>query len=216
MKALQWLCALMLALLLLLGTFFLLVQSEGFYRFLIQQSGAYAALDLPKESVDEAAGIIARYMAGKSEHLIVQYEGQSLFKAQEIFHMYEVRQIFQHINRGFLILGAVFFVLMVLLKHQRFKVLNLQLYAMGILFAVFFVAALNFDKAFLWMHQVLFKNLFWAFREDHYLIRFLNEKFFLWFMVITAGGAWLLSIATYVLNRITSREITKAPERPSI
>lgn len=206
MKALQWLAALMLALILLFGTFFLLVQSEGFYRFLIKQSGAYAALDLPAETVDEAAGTIARYMVGKSDHLIVTYEGKSLFKAQEIFHMYEVKEIFSALHLAFMLLGGVFVVLMILLRHYRWKVLNLQLYAMGILFVLFFIAALNFDKAFLWMHQVIFKNLFWAFREDHYLIRFLNEKFFLWFMVATAVGAWLLSIGTYFLNRITYRE----------
>lgn len=206
MRVIQWFGALLLALLLLLGTFFLLVQSEGFYRFLIKQSGAYEELDLPAETVDEAAGIITRYMAGKSDHLIVTYEGRSLFKAQEIFHMYEVREIFSSLHQGFLILGGGFLVLMILLRHQRWRVLHLQLYAMGILFVFFFVAALNFDRAFLWMHQVLFKNLFWAFTEEHYLIRILNEKFFLWFMVITAAGAWLLSIGTYILNRITTRE----------
>lgn len=206
MRVLQWLCALLLAVVLLLGTFFLLVRSEGFYRFLMQQSGVYSTVDLPREEIDEAAGIIARYMVGESDHLILKHDGQSLFKAQEIFHMYEVREIFAGMYKGFLVLGAVFVLLMIVLKQHRWKVLSLQLYAMGILFALFSVAALNFDKAFLWMHQVLFQNLFWAFREDHYLIRLLNEKFFLWFMVITAAGAWLLSIGTYIMHRMTYKE----------
>ncbi|WP_459129534.1 lipoprotein intramolecular transacylase Lit [Guggenheimella bovis] len=192
--------SLFMALLILFSSFFVLVQSAPFYRFLMHKNGVYESIGLPSEVVDEGAKNISDFMVGRTPHLIVEYENESLFKAQEIFHMKEVVLIFKWI----FILCVVMFTLMVwglFLVPQRKRFLRYQFYAMLLLFLFFGISALYFDQAFTLMHKVLFSNDLWTFTSEHYLIQFLPQGFFLGFLVSTILIAFLVSFVLFLLGR---------------
>ncbi|HHT20936.1 MAG TPA: DUF1461 domain-containing protein [Tissierellia bacterium] len=191
MKAISWLAAVCLVIVIVLSSFFLLVSSPDVYQWLMRRNHVYEALDLPEETIDRAAVVIADYMVGSEPHLLIEHEGESLFQGQEIFHMYEVRRIFSAMRTGLIFCTLLLFGLAFLLGKDRNLVLLKQFRVMLGLFGLLGLAALFFDQAFLWMHQLLFNNLFWAFSPSHYLIRLLPEGFFLGFLLLCA----LLSLA---------------------
>lgn len=201
MKAWTWVAAGLLVICLLLSSFFLLVRSPEVYRFLMKTNEVYDRVDLTPSEIDKAAEVIADYMVGSEPHLLIEHEGDSLFKAQEVFHMYEVRRIFSHMRTILIFCGLVFFGFVFLLGNDRWWVLRKQLYVMLGLSAVIGVASLFFDKAFFWMHQTLFNNLFWAFRADHMLIQLLPTGFFLMFLVLTGVLSLVLSITLFFASR---------------
>lgn len=201
MRVLTWLTATLLVVVLLLMSFFLLVRSPEFYRLLMKANSVYETIDLSEEQVNEAADVIAGYMIGSEPHLLIEHASTSLFKAQEVFHMYEVRRIFATLRTGLIFAGLLLFGLMVLLKRERWLVLRRQFYVMLGLTAVLGGASFFFDQAFLWMHQTLFNNLFWAFRADHYLIRLLPTGFFLGFLMATGILTLFFSIILSIASR---------------
>lgn len=200
-KSLSWLAALLLVIVILIASFFLLVSSPDVYQWLMKQNNVYQDVDLPENLIDRAAVTIAEYMTGRAPHLLIEYQGDSLFKAQEVFHMYEVRRIFSHMRTGLIFCGLVLAGLVIVLGKQRNQVFLHQFWLMLGLFGLLSMAALFFDQAFLWMHQLLFNNVFWAFHPSHYLIRLLPEGFFLGFLLLTAVIALGLSTACYLVGR---------------
>lgn len=201
MKALSWLAAVCLVIVILLSSFFFLLSSPDVYQWLMKKNNVYQDVDLPKETIDQAAVLISDYMVGSEPHLLIEHEGESLFKAQEVFHMYEVRRIFSAMRTGLIFVGLLLLGLAILLGKERNQVFLKQFRVMLGLFALLAVAAFFFDKAFLWMHQVLFNNMFWAFMPSHYLIRLLPEGFFLGFLLLSAGLSLAFSTLIWLFGR---------------
>ena len=201
MKPLSWLAAVLLVIVLLFSSFFLLLSSPEVYHWLMKRNQVYQSLDLPEEVIDRAAVEISDYMIGRAPHLLIEYQGKSLFQAQELFHMYEVRRIMARLREGLIFCGLLLAGLLVLLGRERYRVLLQQFWLMLGLFGLLAVGAIFFETAFLWMHQLLFNNLFWAFGPSHYLIRLLPEGFFLGFFILTGLAALGLSVACYLTGR---------------
>lgn len=205
MKAITWLAAGFLVICLLLASFFLLLRSPEFYRFLMKTTQVYERVDLAPKVIDQSAKLISEYMVGGAPHLLIEHDGKSLFKAQEVFHMYEVRRIFSHLRTLLIFCGLMLFGLVFWLKQDRTLVLRRQFFVMLGLSGLLAIASFFFDRAFLWMHQTLFNNLFWAFRADHYLIQLLPTNFFLLFFVTTGLVSFSLSLILFLASRPITR-----------
>lgn len=201
MKGLRWLAAGLMVVVILLACFFILLRTPEVYRWLMKVNQVYQTVDLPAETIDQSAQVISDYMIGSSPYLLLNHDGTSLFKAQEVFHMYEVRLIFQAMKQLLIFCSLMLAGLIILLRHDRFIILKKQLYLMLGLFGLIGVASLFFDQAFLWMHQTLFNNMFWQFRYDHPLIQLLPVGFFLGFLILTGVAALLLSLGLYFMGR---------------
>lgn len=137
------------------------------------------------ETMKELDMLLARYLSGDRGAL----DETELFNADEKAHMEDVYDIFAALrvikNAAFVI--SVLMLVMVYYKRRNYTRLQLRL---GIVVGVmlFFLpfgavgawAALDFDSAFLWMHQTLFSNDLWLMdpRTD-LMIRMLPERFFM-------------------------------------
>lgn len=112
--------------------------------------------------------------------------------------MWEVRMIFRDMQRLFL--GLLLVLGIGLLRYSPRDIFGKQIVTTLGLFAFFGVAALFFQKSFLWMHLLLFDNPYWGFTYDHRLIQLLQEEFFLGFLLITIVLTLLFSIFLYLFR----------------
>lgn len=182
MKTLHFFLGMLVALAILLGSFLLLLNSEFFFKFLLQITHVYEQVELPEEIINDAVANFISYFRGTSPSLLTGHEGYSIFHAQEVFHMLEVKLIFGVILRIFMGLLVVTSLVLILSKHPR-RILSYQRYGMLLIFVLLGVLALNFEKTFLVMHQLLFDNEYWTFTSEHFLIQILTFDFFLYFFI---------------------------------
>lgn len=201
MKSVYWGAALLLVLVLLFSSFFLLLRSPDFYQWLMRKNQVYQQVDLPEAMIDQAAVTISDYITGQRPQLLIEHQGESLLKAQEIFHMHEVRAIFSKMRTGLIFIGLVLAGLVALTWKTCHEILIKQFWLMLGLFGLLGLGAVFFERAFLLMHQLLFNNPFWAFGPEHYLIRLLPEGFFLGFLLATAALALVISTAGFIMGR---------------
>ncbi|HHX04256.1 MAG TPA: DUF1461 domain-containing protein [Tissierellia bacterium] len=191
----RWLLAFTLSLCLLLGIFLFLADFGYAYQFLYRISGVYEELPWTSEQIEEVTWQIRNYLFARSDNLFVVVDGELVFLAQEIFHLWEVRFIFHELRRIFL--GLLILLAIGLFNYSYKVVFRRQLFTTCGIFVLFGVAAIFFEKSFLWMHQLLFNNPYWGFTYDHRLIQLLKEGFFRGFLLITMVLTLLVSIFIY-------------------
>ena len=136
-------------------------------------------------TMQELDVLLARYLDGDEGAL----DETELFNANEKAHMVDVYNIFAALrvikNAAFVI--SVLLLVMVYYKRKNYNYLQLRLgIVLGV--ALFFLpfvgigawAVMDFDAAFIWMHEVLFSNDLWLMdaRTD-LMIRMLPEAFFM-------------------------------------
>ena len=136
-------------------------------------------------TMQELDVLLARYLDGDEGAL----DETELFNANEKAHMVDVYNIFAALrvikNAAFVI--SVLLLVMVYYKRKNYNHLQLRLgIVLGV--ALFFLpfvaigawAIMDFDAAFIWMHEVLFTNDLWLMdaRTD-LMIRMLPEAFFM-------------------------------------
>ena len=137
------------------------------------------------ETMQELDNLLARYLKGDKDAL----DETELFNANEKAHMADVYDIFSALRGTKNTAFALSMLLLVAVYYKRKNYNHVQL-RLGIVFGVimFFLpfagigawAALDFDSAFLWMHETLFSNDLWLMdpRTD-LMIRMLPERFFM-------------------------------------
>lgn len=189
-----------MALAILLGSFLLLLNTQPIYSFLLDVTGVYEDVDLPKEVIDESITHFIHYFRGSLPSLLTEHQGASIFHAQEVFHMLEVKLIFDKILLLFLALLLVLILGLIFIKDRR-SIMRYQFFGMLLIFLTLGFFAINFEKTFLIMHNVLFDNEYWTFTSQHYLIRILTFEFFLYFFVMIFTLALSISIALFILSR---------------
>ena len=174
---------------------FLTAATDGESYYEIQVSlGVDAGID--NGTMQELDMLLARYLSGDADAL----SETGLFNADEKAHMEDVYAIFAALrvikNAAF----AVSVLLLVLVYYKRADFSRMQL-RLGIILGVilFFLpfaaiacwAALDFESAFIWMHETLFSNELWLMDPDtDLMIRMLPDTFF-----IALGGRAALRAA---------------------
>ena len=153
-----------------------------YYKF---QTALNVDAGVDSETMQELDNLLARYLKGDKDAL----DETELFNADEKAHMADVYNIFaalRVIKNAAFVLAALLLV-SVYYKRKNYDHVQLRL---GIIFGVllFFLpfaaigawAAVDFDSAFLWMHETLFSNDLWLMdpRTD-LMIRMLPERFFM-------------------------------------
>ena len=170
----------------------------AFYSFIQDLSAVQETTGFSRELIDRSNVAIRDYLYGFSDHLLIENQGKSLFGAQEVFHMAEVRLLFRRI---FLWSIALLVLSIMLSRFFNTRLLRDQLGSSFGLLGFLGIASLFFEKAFVLMHGIFFDNDLWMFPADSNLIALLPQKFFFLFTVILLllfiGGSLLL----YIIER---------------
>lgn len=194
----KYLPALAFSLALLLFLLLLLAAVPAFYIGLQKLSGVPENTGFSQEFLRHADVSMRDYLFGISDHLLIDDQGKSLFGAQEVFHMAEVRHVFEMLFKACLFFAVAAGLLYSLLKT---RILHDQLYTSLGLLVFLGIGSLFFQQAFTLMHQVFFNNDLWLFPQESMLITLLPEKFFLLFTLCLLGLFLGGSALIYVVER---------------
>ncbi len=187
----------MLSILILIMPIVFLSGATSVYTNIYDYTGIYNELD--KNFVNEATNIFVKFLHKKSDDMIYFYDNNLIFKAQEIFHMFEVRNIFYNLKKFSLFLFV--FILGYLFLKKDYSILRLQLYFCLFLVSISSVMSMFFSKSFTLFHKVVFSNDYWIFTDEHYLIRILTLDFFMYFFIIGVFSSFLVSLILYFVGR---------------
>lgn len=197
--SMRWLFACILSLCLLLGAFLFLADCDTAYHFLYRRRGVYEELPWSREQIGELTEHIRDYLFERSDNLFVVLDGELVFKAQEIFHMWEVRVIFRTMRRIFL--GLLLVLGIGVFRLPARDLFRRQLFTTAGFFIALVPATLFFQESFLWMHLLMFDNPYWSFSYDHRLIQLLQQEFFLGFLIMTIVLTLASSVIFYLFAR---------------
>ncbi len=192
----KYIVSLLLSILLLVTPFLVLSHVTFTYHFIYSFTGIYD--DMPRDLIEEATDSFIGIIHGDGD-MLIKHNGESLFKAQEIFHMYEVRGIFSTLKKVML-----FFLLVVILYiviKKDYSVLKLQFYINVLLVVFFAMLSPFFSSAFDTFHRIIFHNEYWLFTSEHYLINILTLDFFLYFLLIGLLSSFVFSTGLFFLER---------------
>lgn len=186
---------------------FLNVTTDG-ERYHEIQTALNVDAGVDSETMRELDGLLAGYLAGNKDAL----DGTDMFNADEKAHMVDVYNIFAALrvikNAAFAV--SVLLLVLVYYKRKNYSVMQLRL---GIIFGVmlFFLpfiavgawAAVDFNSAFIKMHEILFTNELWIMNpKTDLMIRMLPEAFFLKLGVEAAlkaaAGALLVPMVIFI------------------
>lgn len=199
--------AIILNILILTTVVVILSQSRIVYDILLEKTNAYENSELKKDDFDNTVDALVDFIKNERQDLFIKINGESLFKAQEIFHMLEVKSIFQFMKKLIVILLISIVVIVYLLKdkNQINKIFKYQFYTNIVFITFFAISAKFFDKAFIIMHKLLFNNDYWLFTSEHYLTKILNQDFFMGFFLIIVSVYMLSSIILYIKTFLRSK-----------
>lgn len=194
----RYLSGLSFSLGLLLAVTLLLVGLVPVYDLVQGLAGVEETSGHSRDFLREANRAMRDYLYGYREDLVIDWQGSSLFGAQEVFHMAEVRLIFTWLARAAVsLLGLA--LLLSLWKDTR--VFKDQLLGFFSLLGLLLLIGLFFDRAFIIIHRVFFDNDLWLFPWDSQLIILLPQKFFYYFSLLIIGVFTLISFTIYLLER---------------
>lgn len=200
--------AVLAALLLALFVFFFIVRqvafSEGFYNLEFARLGISS-----RTNADERAAQLRTYLAGNESVVLANYT------ERELLHLADVRALFGLLDQSLLLLGIVLVAaLAALLYFARSGLLTaLQLAgAVDLAIAVAGIAAIiNFERAFISAHYVIFNNPYWQLPESAMLIQlfpmqFFRDAFAVILMATAALGLLMIGTAFVARKVLKSRE----------
>lgn len=144
---------------------------------------AEAGLD-SKDSI-EIATLISNYLLGRQSSYEVEgrEDINSKISSREVLHMQDVRNIFLTIKHGFYLssfLSATIFFMVKrkILANKKFYLFGLMIPILIILLISIF-ASINFDKAFVILHKIIFTNDFWILKPGRdFIISFMPIELF--------------------------------------
>lgn len=167
---------------------------------------------------------LSRDVIKENYDVLIQY--QSIFYQDDLnlpdfvmsetgrIHFAEVKRIFEVIQ----ILCVVSFIPSVIMiyqniKQKEYRYLKLTpLFSIGIPAVLGFLAALDFDRAFVIFHQLLFRNNYWIFDERYDpVITILPESFFMHCFFIIILIVILISVILLIIYRRQAQKIVTQP-----
>lgn len=128
-------------------------------------------------------------------------------------HFEEVKRIFEAIQIVCLITGMISLVMMVLrFRQKEYHFLQLtSLFSVGIPLVIGFLAAIDFNKAFVIFHQIVFRNDYWIFDEvTDPVITILPEAFFMHCFMMIIGIVLVISGILYLIYLRQRKKILSA------
>ncbi len=192
----KYIVSILLSILIIITPFLVISQFTFTYNFIYSFTGIYD--EMPSNLIDSSTKSFIDIIHGNGDMLIKQ-DGQALFKAQEIYHMYEVRNIFSRLKKIMIFL-AIFIIAYIFVKKD-YSVFKYQFYFSIFLVLFFGLLSPFFSKAFDIFHRLLFNNDYWMFTSEHYLIKILTLDFFLYFLLIGIFIAFITSTGLFFLER---------------
>ncbi|UTY40028.1 TIGR01906 family membrane protein [Allocoprobacillus halotolerans] len=115
-------------------------------------------------------------------------------------HFEEVKRIFEVIQITCLISGVISLVMVYRrFKQKEYRFLRLtSIFSVGIPLIIGFLAAIDFNKAFVIFHQIVFRNDYWIFNETtDPVITILPETFFMHSFMMIVGIIIIISVGCY-------------------
>ena len=143
------------------------------------------------------------------------YQGKLVFKDFIMskggrIHFEEVKRIFEIIQITCFVSGLWSLIMVYRrLKQKEYRFLRLtSLFAIGIPTVIGFLAAIDFNKAFVIFHQIVFRNDYWIFNEaTDPVITILPEAFFMHCFMMIVGIVMAISAGLYAYYCIQKKRI---------
>ncbi|MEG0275663.1 MAG: TIGR01906 family membrane protein [Coprobacillus sp.] len=128
-------------------------------------------------------------------------------------HFEEVKRVFEVVQLTCLISGLISAVMIYFnMKEKEYRFLRLtSFFSIGIPTVLAFFVALDFDKAFVIFHNIVFRNDYWIFNyQTDPVITILPESFFMHCFILIVLIVNVVSIGCYVLYKRKERSILKS------
>ena len=125
-------------------------------------------------------------------------------------HFEEVKRIFEMIQITCIVTGVISLI-MIYQNHKQkeYRYLKLtSLFSIGIPTVIGFLAALDFDRAFVIFHKIVFRNDYWIFdyRSDP-VITILPEAFFMHCFIMIVLVVIVISICLYIYYKHIQKQL---------
>lgn len=145
----------------------------------------FAEVGLDSKDSIEIATLISNYLLGRQNSYEVEgrEDINSKFSNREVLHMQDVRNIFLRIKHSFYLssfLSVIFFFMV----KGKISV-NKKSYFLGLIIPILIIllisifASINFDKAFVILHKIIFTNDFWILKPRRdFIISFMPIELF--------------------------------------
>lgn len=166
----------LLPIVIIMGNFLILTESQSYQRHLLETSGVYGSLG--QVTTDTSYENIFNYIKRGQEI------DENMFSRQAIRHMADVKHLLDFTKSFFFIVTFVALVAAAfLVVTRKFKILAKSIFMSSV--ATFsFVTALalglltSFDFFFDKFHRIVFTDELWLFGQDDFLIKLFPEQFF--------------------------------------
>lgn len=172
----------------ILISIFLLITAIQYFSF--SESYLYKNIDknvpVSQEDLHLISEKIANYLEDKEDNLIfnVKYEDhiRPAFNEREIHHMIDVKNIYSQLN--YLKLISLLLIIGIILIIRKNYLFNAMYYAAGMSFGLSLllgiIISINFNKAFIFFHEIAFSNDLWLLNpKTDLLINLLPLSFFI-------------------------------------
>ena len=171
---------------------FLLISSFGMAAF---YDIDYFGYEFEKNSIDKVTGYSIEKLENEAQLLLdymlldeaeEEFQNSTFFNEREKLHMKDVKDIVQsalNIRRVCMVLIAVSLGAVIIFRLNKFVFIKFFALSFGLIGILFYILAgvsvLNFNKAFIIFHEVLFNNDLWLLDpRESLMINMLPESFF--------------------------------------
>lgn len=175
--------------------------------------------DIDYLKIAESTGL-SREVIQKNYDVLIQY--QSIFYQGSLnlpdfvmsntgrIHFEEVKRVFEMIQMTFVVTGIISAVMIYLnVKQKEYRFLPLtSFFSIAIPSVLGFFVALDFDKAFVIFHNIVFRNDYWIFDyTTDPVITILPESFFMHCFMMIIVIVIMISVLCYVLYKKKRNQI---------
>lgn len=125
-------------------------------------------------------------------------------------HFEEVKRIFDIIQITFMVTGVASAIMIYQnIRQKEYRYLRLtSLFSIGIPLIIGFLASLDFNKAFVVFHQIVFRNNYWIFDyQSDPVIQILPETFFMHCFIMIVVIIIVMSLILYGIYRKKMKEL---------
>ncbi len=180
--------------------------------------------DIDYLHIDQIVGMSKEMLKANYDSLIayqsIFYQGELIlndFVMSETgrIHFEEVKRIFEVVQVLMVVSGVASGVMIYQnTKQKEYRYLKITpIFSIGIPAIIGFLAALDFDRAFVIFHQIFFNNNYWIFdATTDPIINALPETFFMHCFMMIIAIVIILSIIMYLLYRHFQKTILKSSE----
>ncbi|MCD8028270.1 MAG: TIGR01906 family membrane protein [Erysipelotrichaceae bacterium] len=177
--------------------------------------------DIDYLHIDQLVGMSKETLKANYDSLIayqsIFYQGELVFSDFVMsetgrIHFEEVKRIFEVVQVLMVVSGIASAIMIVQNAKQReYRYLKITpIFSIGIPAIIGFLAALDFDRAFVIFHQIFFNNNYWIFdATTDPIIEALPETFFMHCFMMIIAIVIILSIILYLLYRHFQKTILK-------